>query len=216
MEIKPILSSYIPIAEMLVKTFGEDCEVVLHDLSVPEHSVIYVANNKVTDRKVGESFDELVKQVILSNNLKNNYVANYYFTAKNGKKIRSSTLLIKNSEGFLEGAMCINIDTTRINEQIEFLKSFLPEEFSENELSKNKKSSNKQEHVFDMVSSLIDNIIGNKSILQMSRNERIEKIRFMDTKGIFLMKGSIEKVAEKLGVNKVTIYSYLDEVRGKR
>lgn len=29
------------------------------------------------------------------------------------------------------------------------------------------------------------------------------------------MKGSIEKAAEKLGVNKVTIYSYLDEVRGK-
>ena len=27
---------------------------------------------------------------------------------------------------------------------------------------------------------------------------------------------SIEKAAEKLGVNKVTIYSYLDEVRGKR
>ena len=26
----------------------------------------------------------------------------------------------------------------------------------------------------------------------------------------------IEKAAEKLGVNKVTIYSYLDEVRGKR
>ena len=36
------------------------------------------------------------------------------------------------------------------------------------------------------------------------------------SKGIFLMKGSIEKAAEKLGVNKVTIYSYLDEVRGKR
>lgn len=31
-----------------------------------------------------------------------------------------------------------------------------------------------------------------------------------------MMKGSIEKAAEKLGVNKVTVYSYLDEVRGKR
>ena len=28
--------------------------------------------------------------------------------------------------------------------------------------------------------------------------------------------GSIEQVAERLGVNKVTVYSYLDEVRGKR
>ena len=38
----------------------------------------------------------------------------------------------------------------------------------------------------------------------------------MDEKDVFLMKGSIEKAAEKLGVNKVTIYSYLDEARGKR
>ncbi len=43
-----------------------------------------------------------------------------------------------------------------------------------------------------------------------------KKIRFMDEKGLFLMKGSVEKAAEKLGVGKVTIYSYLDEVRGKR
>ena len=50
----------------------------------------------------------------------------------------------------------------------------------------------------------------------LSREERIAKIRFMDTRGIFQLKGSIEQVAERLGVNKVTVYSYLDEVRGKR
>ena len=38
----------------------------------------------------------------------------------------------------------------------------------------------------------------------------------MEEKGIFLMKGSVEKAAEVLSVNKVTIYSYLDEIRGKR
>lgn len=30
------------------------------------------------------------------------------------------------------------------------------------------------------------------------------------------MKGSVDKAAEKLGVNRVTIYSYLDEVWRKR
>ena len=50
----------------------------------------------------------------------------------------------------------------------------------------------------------------------MTREDRLEKIRFMDAKGIFLMKGSVDRAAEKLGVNRVTIYSYLDEVRGKR
>lgn len=50
----------------------------------------------------------------------------------------------------------------------------------------------------------------------LSREERIEKIRFMDSRGIFQVKGSIDQVAGRLGINRVTVYSYLDEVRGKR
>ena len=38
----------------------------------------------------------------------------------------------------------------------------------------------------------------------------------MDEKGIFLVKGTVEKVAEIMGVTKVTVYSYLDEAKGKR
>ena len=53
---KPILAPYVPIADLVAKTFGEDVEVVLHDLSDPQHSVVYVANNKVTGRQVGEPF----------------------------------------------------------------------------------------------------------------------------------------------------------------
>lgn len=51
---------------------------------------------------------------------------------------------------------------------------------------------------------------------EATRDERVEKIRSMENKGVFLMKGSVEQVAAKMGVNKVTIYSYLDEVHGKR
>ena len=69
MEIKKELRSYIPLAQMLVQTLGPDCEVVLHDLDNPAHSVVYVENPSVTGRKVGESFDQLVKQVILSDEL---------------------------------------------------------------------------------------------------------------------------------------------------
>lgn len=90
--------------------------------------MVYVENPSVTGRKVGESFDQLVKQVILSDDLKENFVANYYFTAPNGKHIRSSSLLIKNARGNLTGAMCINLDTTRLSGALSFLQSLLPPE----------------------------------------------------------------------------------------
>ena len=55
MEIRPALAPYVPLARMLAQTFGQDCEVVLHDLDCPEHSVVHVENPYVTGRKVGQS-----------------------------------------------------------------------------------------------------------------------------------------------------------------
>lgn len=211
---KDSLRPYVPMADMLAETFGADCEVVLHDLDDPEHSVVYVANGSVTGRQVGESFDQLVRQVILAKNLKESFVSNYYFTAKNGKRIRSSTLLIKSPDGGLEGALCINLDTGRITAQMEFLQSMMPGWNQMKPVSETEEE--KDEHISVMIEHLMDRILGDSDMVRLTREERIAKIRFMDNKGIFLMKGSVEKAAEKLGVNKVTIYSYLDEARGKR
>lgn len=212
MEIRPALAPYVPLARMLAQTFGQDCEVVLHDLDCPEHSVVHVENPSVTGRKVGQSFDQLVRQVILSNELKEDFVANYYFTAPNGKRIRSSTLLIRDGDGRLTGALCLNLDTTRLMQQIAYLQSLLPQPREPEPEPPEPQTG--AEHVAVMIENLMDRIIGDEPPL--TREARLEKIRFMDSKGIFLMKGSIERAAEKLGVNKVTIYSYLDEVRGKR
>ena len=215
MPVKPALMPYVPIAQMLVQTFGSDCEVVLHDLDCPAHSVVYVENPSVTGRKVGDSFDQLVRQVILSDELKEDFVANYYFTAPNGKRIRSSSLLIKDAGGRLTGALCINLDTTKVTEQIAFLQSFLPAA-SQSAGKAEEEPASTPAHVSVMIENLMDKILADCDAKALSRDERIRKIRFMDEKGLFLMKGSVERAAEKLGVGKVTIYSYLDEVRGKR
>ena len=215
MPVKPALMPYVPIAQLLVQTFGADCEVVLHDLDCPAHSVVYVENPSVTGRKVGDSFDQLVRQVILSDELKEDFVANYYFTAPNGKRIRSSSLLIKDAGGRLTGALCINLDTTKVTEQIAFLQSFLPAAPQSAGKAEEEPASTPA-HVSVMIENLMDKILADCDAKNLSREERIRRIRFMDEKGLFLMKGSVERAAEKLGVGKVTIYSYLDEVRGKR
>ena len=212
MEIRSVLKPYVPVAEMLAATFGPDCEVVLHDLAAPERSVVYVANPSVTGRKIGDSFDQLVRQVILSRELREDYVANYYFTARNGKRIRSSSLLIRGAEGRLEGALCINLDTTRVQAQLDFLQSLLPRQ----QEATAPEAPAEPEHISVMIENLMDGIVGSAESAALTREQRIEKVRFMKEKGLFLMKGSVEKTAEKLGVGKVTIYSYLDEVRGKR
>ena len=46
-----------------------------------------------------------------------------------------------------------------------------------------------------------------------TREDRVKLLAFMESRGIFLMKGALEHAAERLGVSKVTIYSDLDQIR---
>ena len=68
----------------------------------------------------------------------------------------------------------------------------------------------------DVIDGLIAKIVGGTNVRESSRQKLVELVRFMDDKGIFLVRGSMEKVANLLGVSKVTLYSYLDEAKGKR
>ena len=67
-----------------------------------------------------------------------------------------------------------------------------------------------------MVTDLIDKIIGDKDVSRLRREEKLELIRFMDQKGIFLMKGAVDQVWTRMGISRVTVYSYIDEVRDKK
>ena len=212
---KPILAQYIPIAEVIARTFGDGCEVVLHDLENPRQSVVYTANNTVTGRQVGQSFDRLVPQVILSDDLDNDMVTNYYFRTAEGKLVKSSTVLLRDFDGKVVGAMCINLDTTPITRQVEWLQALLPG-IGEESPSGQEGAADEVSHVSQVVTDLIDKIIGDKDVSRLRREEKLELIRFMDQKGIFLMKGAVDQVGSRMGISRVTVYSYIDEVRGKR
>ncbi|MFC7063767.1 helix-turn-helix domain-containing protein, partial [Halobacillus seohaensis] len=80
---------------------------------------------------------------------------------------------------------------------------------------KEEEPSTEVENVEEIVDGLIHQIIQNSAHPAMKRYEKIELIQFMDEKGIFSMKGSIDKVADSLGISKVTVYSYLDEIKNK-
>ena len=67
-----------------------------------------------------------------------------------------------------------------------------------------------------IIDGLIISILKGQDVRGLSRKRCVEIIKFMDDKGIFLVKGAVDKVAELLGVSKVTVYSYLDEAKGKR
>ena len=162
-----LLKSLIPIAETIGKTFGNRCEVVLHDLTIPEKSVVYTVNGDVTGRREGQTFDRLVRSVLLNKNFTRDYAVNYTFETEDGRRIKSSSSLVRDEAGEVVGVFCVNYDVSGRKKQ------------------------------------------------GLTKQDNLEMIRFMDDKGIFLVKGAIDKVAACMGLSKVTIYGYLDTVRGK-
>jgi len=202
------LETYIPIANLIAQTFGKNCEVVLHDLSIPQNSVVYTVNNHVTGRQVGQPFEHLIKDVLLSKNFENDCTANYRTTTVAGKKIKSSTALLRDAKGEVIGALCVNYDLSPLNDM-----KILLDEFMDTQQEKIEATVEPFDNVIEIVEDLINKMIGNSSVTTLKRKDKIELIQFMDKKGVFLIKGAIEKVAEKLNISKVTVYSYLDAIK---
>ncbi|MBQ8828714.1 MAG: PAS domain-containing protein [Burkholderiaceae bacterium] len=203
-----LLIPYKAVADLIVGTFGKDCEVILHDLTKPQHSVVYVANNTVTHRQTGTGFRHLVSEILKKSDASDGMVLNYYFE-DHGKLIRSSFLLIRDDENKLIGALCINIDTERVRQGLQWLEEMLPN-FKR---SVEKVSTPANTSVNDMVTEFIDRIIDENPEKRISREKRLEMIAFMQSRGVFLMKGSIDYVSTRLGISKVTLYSDLDEIK---
>ncbi|MFP3541378.1 PAS domain-containing protein, partial [Pseudomonas sp. SIMBA_044] len=86
------------------------CEVVIHDLTQPQSSVIFTINNHVTGREIGQSFDHLVKQVLLSDEFGEDYLAGYEIKTEDGRTIKASTTLLRDDKEQVIGALCINYD----------------------------------------------------------------------------------------------------------
>ncbi|WP_420901924.1 helix-turn-helix transcriptional regulator [Aneurinibacillus aneurinilyticus] len=180
---KKVLESFIPLAKSTAKMFGTNCEVVIHDLTNPQASVMFTVNNHVTGREVGQSFDHLVKTVLRSEDFKEDYLAGYTFVTEDKRTIRSSTSLIRDSKQKVIGAFCVNFDIEALNQMQQFMNTFLSTQV---EVQGNEtKSDDDIENVEGIVDQLIQQIIQNSVHPVMKRREKIELIRFMDEKGIF-------------------------------
>ena len=216
-EERQILTGYIPFAKTITKMFGPQCEVVIHDLAQPQSSVIFTINNHVTGREIGQSFDHLVKKVLLSDEFKDDHLSGYVWKTDDQRMIKSSTTLIRDNRQQVIGAFCINYDVNVLHQMKAMLDTLMPSNTPIEQILPENKSKQEAsiDNVEDIVDQLIQQIIVNSQHPFMKRHEKIEIIRFMDEKGIFLMKGSVDKVAKRLEISKVTVYSYLDEIKKK-
>ena len=204
-----LLTTLERIMKLISTTFGEKCEVVLHEWAKGyDKSIIAIENGQVTGRKVGDCGSTLGLE-ILRGTVKNGDCYNYITKTQDGLILKSSTIYFKNENSEAYGALCINIDITDAIKHHTALQDFI----GNYEVEDNTEFHARD--VKELTEYLIKNALSTKNIpvSEMSKEDKIDIIRFLDEKGTFLITKSGDRVCEALNISKYTLYSYLDIVR---
>lgn len=224
--IRPELAPWIRFADALARMQGPSTEIVLHDLTNPAHSVVYVVNGDITDRKVGQGVRHLVPEMLTSHEGKP--IGPWWFRYRT-KLIRATTELIYDKAGEIIGALCVNEDMTGEERLFLSLEGRLPgltmtdlkadgdtAGLIKPETSvKDAELSGKPDSVRKTVFRLISETAAQKAYAEAKTNRDVRRrlVRDLKERDVFLLKGSIEELARLLGLSKVTIYSDLDALR---
>lgn len=188
-------------------TFGPACEVVLHDLRRPQSSVVEVANGNVTGRAVGQGIRDLVG-IVRSPQFTGDMLVGYSLLPQ----IRSSTALIRDSSGEVIGAFCINQDISllmqwkkHLDEQTTLINLEGPEE----------------EQVGEEVMRILERLIAQtiheygKPPSTLQKEDKLAIVQFLQEKGVFRIRGALERVSDKLHISRHSLYKYLEELRNR-
>ncbi len=195
------------IMKLIARQFGDKCEIVLHDWSEGyDKSIVAIENGHVSGRKVGDPGSNLGLEVMRgSSDGTSQY--NYVTRTKDGKTLRSSSLYLTNDEGEKIGALCINFDISDIltaQKTLGYL-SMIEQEQEE-------KFVNDVSELLEYLLQESVRLIG-KAPDDMSKEDKIKAIQFLNDSGAFLVTKSGNKVSEYFGISKFTMYSYINEVK---
>lgn len=209
----PQLRPFVQIVDGLAAILGEDCEILLHDTSRLEHSIVACANGHITGRPLGSPMTgyglKLLNSDVFSHN---NNIHTYMARANNGALIKCGVISLRDDEGRVIGLLCIHMDTAKAQVARELLDSFFGVRKDEpREEPINEYFGLEIEDVFKSTMQEV-HVAGDRPLYSLSKQEKLEIVKSLSERGFFMMKGAVDYVAGEMGNSKFTIYSYMREL----
>lgn len=198
------------IADGISVMFGSNCEVVIHDLENSESSILYITNNHVTEREVGDKLDLLGTRDI-DELYKGVDLVNLNGISKNNHLLKCSTFHAKGEDYHF--ALGVNFDYTNVL-MIQSLVNDFTRVGDSIEIAASEKDENLEQKLDEFYNNAVNHI--GKPIPFMRKRERVEMIRYLQDKGAFSIHKSIPIIAEKMKVSRYTIYNYLREIKNEQ
>ncbi|CAM2148407.1 MULTISPECIES: transcriptional regulator [Paraburkholderia] len=191
------------IVEALGQTLAPLVEVVLHDLTSPEQSVVAISNN-LSGRQVGDAATEMGLARLNDPGFPE-VVANYPNRFPDGRPVKSTSIGLKNSAGEYVAAVCLNMDVSLLGAVTAGLGQLmqtgaaapLPESLAP--------------RTGDGVRAALERYAAarNTTPIGMTLAQRRDAVRELAESGHLNLRHALAEVARTLGVARSTVYTYL-------
>ena len=195
-----LLSQIEQIAQGLAATFAPFCEVVVHDLLDPKHSILAIHNN-LSGRGVGDPTTELGLARIADPDYPQ-VIANYANQFADGRQAKSTSVGIKDSSGHYIAALCLNVDLTQFRSLQSVVGQFTAIT-GETGLSETLDPAGAE-----AIRQRIDQFAARLSTAPraLKAAERRALLRELKDSGSLEVRRAMEVVAQHLGVSRATVY----------
>ena len=197
------------IAHGVAAQFGNNCEVVIHEITEKSaySSIVAIENGHVSGRKIGDGPSHIVlEQLGHADDTAQDHLC-YLTRTKDGKILKSSSVYIRDAAGKICAIFCINFDVSAL----QMFEATLHELITPN-VKERKEPERITLNVTDLLDDLIrqaDELVG-KPVALMTKDDKVKAIRYLNSTGALLITKSGDKIAKHFSISKYTLYSYLD------
>lgn len=204
-ETRSLTDKWGAIVDCCADLLGSDAEVVLHDVSGPEHSVIMIRNGHVTGRSVGAPLTDLGFFMLRESEKRIDTLGVYHSRTADGKLLKCNAANLRNEKGAIEAILCINIEVTRQEDGVG-----------------NSNQNNLVEHYWTDPSRIIKSMLAdarreaNITNGNLSKEQIFTLVRALDAKGVFRARGAVKEVSKAVHIAIPTVYKYIRQTRTRR
>lgn len=196
-----LLDQLTQVAAGLGQTLAPFCEVVVHDLTDPMHSILAIHNN-LSGRSVGQPATELGLARIADPDYAQ-VIANYPNRFPDGRQAKSTSVGVKDSDGQYIAALCLNVDLTVFRSLHTLLGQF-------GSVDQAAAVAESLEPVgADAIRARIDQFAARLGTTPraLKADERRALLHELQEAGLTDIRRAMETVAAYLGVSRTTVYS---------
>ncbi|VVD71407.1 helix-turn-helix transcriptional regulator [Pandoraea terrigena] len=198
------------IVEALGQTFAPLVEVVLHDLTEPEHAIVAIANN-LSGREPGDAVTEMGLARIADPAFPE-VIANYANRFPDGRPAKSTSIGLKNRRGEYVAAICLNMDISMLAAAAASMQQLVN---VPNHAPTPVRETLSTRRLDDIVPLVTDFAAQRNTTPQgLTLAQRREAIRLIEARGLLDLRHAHAEVARALGVARSTVYTYLCDTKG--